>query len=50
MAPVAEIQAQLFVYLDTTFTALARVARPFIQETISETPPTLDVADRRRCR
>ena len=42
VAPVAEVQAQLFVDLDTTFTALARVARPFIQDTISESPPTLD--------
>ena len=46
VAPVAETQAQLFVNLDTTFTALAEVARPFIQETISETPPTFAVADR----
>ena len=46
VAPVAEIQARLFVDLDTTFTALADVARPFIQETISETPPTLDTANR----
>jgi virulence factor Mce-like protein len=44
VAPVAETQAQLFVNLDTTFTALAKVARPFIQETISETPPTFTVA------
>jgi virulence factor Mce-like protein len=44
VAPVAEVQAQLFVDLNTTFAALARVARPFIQETISESPPTLDVA------
>ena len=43
VAPVAEQQAQMFVNLDTTFSALARVARPFIQETISESPPTLDV-------
>ena len=42
VAPVAEIQAQMFVSLDTTFGALASVARPFIQQTISETPPTLD--------
>jgi hypothetical protein len=41
---VAETQAQLFVDLDTTFTALAGVARPFIQETIYETPPTFAVA------
>jgi virulence factor Mce-like protein len=44
VAPVAEIQARLFVSLDTTFGALARVARPFIQETISKSPPTLDTA------
>jgi virulence factor Mce-like protein len=42
VAPVAETQARLFVSLDATFGALARVARPFIQETITETPPTLD--------
>ncbi len=42
VAPVAETQAHLFVVLDTTFGALASVARPFIQETISETPPTLE--------
>jgi virulence factor Mce-like protein len=46
VAPVADVQAELFVNLDTTFTALARVARPFIQETISETPPTFAVAER----
>jgi virulence factor Mce-like protein len=46
VAPVADAQAELFVNLDTTFTALARVARPFIQETISETPPTFAVAER----
>ena len=32
----------MFVVLDTTFGALASVARPFIQDTISETPPTFD--------
>ena len=42
VAPVAETQAELFVSLDTTFSALAEVARPYIQETISESPPTLD--------
>ena len=42
--PAAETQADLFVNLDITFTALSEVARPFIQETISQTPPTLDVA------
>jgi virulence factor Mce-like protein len=46
VAPVAEEQADLFVQGDTTFAALARVARPFIQETISESPPTLDAATR----
>jgi virulence factor Mce-like protein len=46
VAPVADVQAELFVNLDTTFTALAEVARPFIQETISETPPTFAVAER----
>jgi phospholipid/cholesterol/gamma-HCH transport system substrate-binding protein len=43
-APVAEIQGQLFVDLDTTFRAFADVARPFIQETISRSPETEDVA------
>ncbi len=44
VAPVAETQADLFVALDTTFGALAEVARPFIQETISKSPPALDTA------
>jgi virulence factor Mce-like protein len=42
VAPVAQTQADLFSNLDITFTALAGVARPFIQETISKGPPTLD--------
>ena len=42
VAPVAETQAQMFVSLDTTFAAFARVARPFIQQSISEAPPTFD--------
>ena len=46
VAPVAEIQAQMFGSLDTTFTALAEVARPFIQESISEGPPTEETAIR----
>jgi phospholipid/cholesterol/gamma-HCH transport system substrate-binding protein len=46
VAPVAETQAQLFVALDSTFGAFAAVARPFIQDTISETPPTLDTLTR----
>jgi virulence factor Mce-like protein len=43
VAPVAEQQAEMFVNLDTTFTALASVA-PALQETIVETPPTFAVA------
>jgi virulence factor Mce-like protein len=46
VAPVAEIQARMFVSLNTTFGALAGVARPFIQETISRTPPSFDTAIR----
>ncbi len=46
VAPVAEEQAQMFVGLDQTFGALANVARPYIQDTISETPPTLDTGTR----
>jgi len=42
VAPVAETQASMFVALDRTFAALARVSRPFIQETIVKGPPTLD--------
>jgi ABC-type transporter Mla subunit MlaD len=45
-APVAEEQASLFVNLDTSFTAFASIARPFLQETISESPPTEQVAIR----
>lgn len=44
VAPVAAQQASLFVALDRTFAAFARVSRPFIQETISKSPPTLDTA------
>jgi ABC-type transporter Mla subunit MlaD len=45
-APVAEQQAELFVNLDVTFTALASIARPYLQETISESPPSEEVAIR----
>jgi hypothetical protein len=45
-APVAEEQAQLFVNLDITFAAFADVARPFIQETITRSVPTLETANR----
>ena len=44
VAPVAAQQASMFVGLDLTFAAFARVARPFIQETISKGPETLDAA------
>ena len=39
-------QAALFVNLDTTFTALASIARPYLQETISEGPPSEELAIR----
>jgi len=42
VAPVAGTQAHMFISLDTTFGALASVARPFIQDTITQTPPTFD--------
>jgi virulence factor Mce-like protein len=45
-APVAEEQASLFVNLDTSFKAFASIARPFLQETISESPPSEQVAIR----
>jgi ABC-type transporter Mla subunit MlaD len=44
VAPVALTQADLFVALDRTFAAFARVSRPFIQETIEKGPETLDTA------
>ena len=40
LTPVAQAQADLYVNLDTTFRALAPVAVPFLQDWISETPPT----------
>jgi len=42
VAPVAAINASQFVALDQTFAAFARVSRPYIQETIEKSPPTLD--------
>ncbi len=45
VAPAAESQAQLFVNLDATFGALRAVA-PFIQESITEGPPTLEAGIR----
>ncbi len=44
VAPVAQVNADLFVVLDRTFGAFARVSRPYIQETISKGPETLDAA------
>jgi phospholipid/cholesterol/gamma-HCH transport system substrate-binding protein len=44
VAPVAETQASMFVALNRTFAAFARVSRPFIQETIVKGPPFLDAA------
>jgi hypothetical protein len=42
--PAAETQGELFENLDVTFTGLSEVARPFIQETITKSPPALDTA------
>ena len=42
LAPVAETQATLFANLNTTFTALAGVAVPSLQNTISQTPPMFE--------
>jgi ABC-type transporter Mla subunit MlaD len=40
LTPVAQQQADLYINLDTTFRALAPVAVPFLQDWISQTPPT----------
>ncbi|MGE0504530.1 MAG: MlaD family protein, partial [Solirubrobacterales bacterium] len=45
VAPVAATQASMFVALDQTFAAFARVSRPYIVETIEKSPPTLDEAN-----
>jgi virulence factor Mce-like protein len=42
LAPVAQTQADLFGNLNTTFRALAGVAVPYLQEWISQTPPTFE--------
>jgi virulence factor Mce-like protein len=42
LVPVASTQAALFTNLNTTFRALAAVAVPSLQNTISQTPPTFD--------
>jgi ABC-type transporter Mla subunit MlaD len=39
LAPVAQTQASLFTNLNTTFRALAGIAVPYLQQTISQTPP-----------
>jgi hypothetical protein len=44
LAPVADVQARLVASLDTTFGAFASVARPYIQDAIAKSPPTLDTA------
>jgi virulence factor Mce-like protein len=44
-ATVAQTQASMFVVLDQTFAAFARVSRPYIVETIERSPPTLDEAN-----
>ncbi|HWF55913.1 MAG TPA: MlaD family protein [Solirubrobacteraceae bacterium] len=40
LVPVAQPQASLYVHLDATFRALASVAVPYLQNWISDTPPT----------
>lgn len=42
LVPVAQTQATLFGNLDTTFRALAGIAVPYLQETISDTPPSFE--------
>jgi virulence factor Mce-like protein len=44
VAPVAEQQAQLFANLDTTFSAFAEIARPYLQDSISGGPPAQQTA------
>jgi virulence factor Mce-like protein len=44
VAPSAVTQAELFGNLDITFRALANVARPYLQDSISGGPPALDEA------
>jgi virulence factor Mce-like protein len=46
VAPAAETQASLFVNLDRTMRALGSVARPYIQDSITEGRPALDAAIR----
>jgi phospholipid/cholesterol/gamma-HCH transport system substrate-binding protein len=44
VAPVAETNASLFVNVDATMRALNEVARPFIQDSITQAKPALDEA------
>jgi virulence factor Mce-like protein len=44
VAPAAETQAALFRNMDTTFRALADVARPYIQDSITGGPPAMRAA------
>jgi virulence factor Mce-like protein len=46
VAPAAETQASLFRNLNTTMAALATVARPYIQQSITTARPALDSAIR----
>jgi virulence factor Mce-like protein len=46
VAPAAETQADLFANLDTTFSGLDEVARPYLQDSITEGRPALDAAIR----
>ena len=46
VAPVAELQADNFVQLETTFSALATVARPYMQDSITENVKTQKVVQR----
>ena len=50
VAPVAETQASLFVALDRTFAAFARVSRPYIQETIEKEPAAPSTPSTPTCR
>ncbi len=42
LVPVAQTQADLYTNLDTTFRAVAPVAVPYLQDWISQTPPTFN--------
>jgi ABC-type transporter Mla subunit MlaD len=42
LAPVAQTQASLFGNLNMTFRALAGIAHPYLQNTISRTPPAFE--------